>query len=158
MSFSSQSKFNLLRDQRKVANREVHGAEQEDPVQPVGRPGFLPSLTQPSSRAPSSVGDDFDVHSVGYVSGVSNKTIEAPTKRIVWDKEAQRFRDLDKGVYVSSEKAAQMLSMRLESHERVQRETGDGAVHQDFGTGAGLLASVSEDISTGLQTVLFKNV
>ena len=154
MSFSRQSKFNLLRDQRKVANQEVHGEEQEDPVQPVGRPGFLPSLTQPSSRAASSVGDDFDVHSVGYVSGVSNRTVEAPTeRRIVWDKEAQRFRDLDKGVYVSSEKAAQMLSMRLESHERVQRETGDGAVHQDLGTGAGLLKSVSVDISTGLQTV-----
>ena len=59
MSFSSQSKFNLLRDQRKVANREQHGVQQDDSDQPVGRPELRPPHVQEvqTSRAPSTVGE-----------------------------------------------------------------------------------------------------
>ena len=154
MSFSSQSKFNLLRDQRKVANREVHGAQQGDSAQPVGRPEFLPPHMQEvqtpyeqPSRAPSTVGDDFDMQSVGFVSVVSNKTREGPS-HVMWDERAKRFRDLERGVFVSGSEAAQLLSMHQESHERVQHGLVQDANHQKKGGKSG---SVNENVP-GMQT------
>ena len=98
MSFSQQSKFNLLRDQRKVANREAHGA-QDGSDQPVGRPDFLPPTSYAgqtphvqTSRAPSTIGDDMDVQSIGFVSVASNKTRE-DGGTIAWDENVASFTD-----------------------------------------------------------------
>ena len=123
MSFSQQSKFALLRDQRKVANRAAHGA-QGDADQPVGRPEFLPPHAQsvqqtyePSSRAPSAFGDvELDIRSVGYESVVSNKTRE-DSGNIVWDENVQRYRDLGSGVFVKKEEAVQLPRLSAGIHQ-----------------------------------------
>ena len=125
MSFSKQSKFNILRDQRKVEKLETHGA-QDGADQPVGRPAFLPPYLQAvqrpedlPSRAPSTLGDLDDVESIGYVS------VASKTSKVVWDGKAQRYRDLDKGVFVSREYAAKVLDTLPES--AMDESTQDGA-------------------------------
>ncbi|MAB36461.1 MAG: hypothetical protein CL975_03970, partial [Euryarchaeota archaeon] len=126
MSFSKQSKFNILRDQRKVEKLETHGA-QDGADQPVGRPAFLPPYLQAvqrpqdlPSRAPSTLGDLDDVESIGYVS------VASKTSKVVWDGKAQRYRDLDKGVFVSREYAANVLGTLPESAKDDSPQDGAG--------------------------------
>ena len=124
MSFSQQSKFNLLRDQRKVANREAHGV-QDGSDQPVGRPEFLPPTPYAgpnpyvqSSRASSVLGDDMEVQSVGYTSVVSNKTrVEGDGGNIKWDETVQRYRNVESGAFVSKQNAAAVLSESAGQHQ-----------------------------------------
>ena len=145
MSFSKQSKFSLLRDARKVANREVHGAHQDDSDQPVGRPEFLPhtahTVPNPyvqSSRASSVLGEDMDVQSVGFASVVSNKTrVEGDGGNIIWDETVQRYRNVESGAFVSKKNAVAVLSESAEQHQ----------------PGAGL--NFKEENESVLQTVAF---
>ena len=123
MSFSQQSKFNVLRDQRKVANREAHGV-QDGSDQPVGRPEFLPpiahagpNLSVQSSRASSVLGEDMDIHSVGFVSVVSNKTREGDGGNVIWDETVQRYRNVESGAFVSKQNAAAVLSESAGQHQ-----------------------------------------